>query len=181
MASLRHPAPAARPALTTPITLPTIIFMRVLRLSLALLAAATMTACQFQSPPESETAPADWTPLSEAAIASSRKQISFTTHVAPVLEAKCLACHSGSTAIAGYSLENRRRAFEPGPAGPRIVPGHPDRSKLVSNISAAHASLDVMPPVGDRLLKVEKKILRQWIKQGAEWPSGPEGTLRVPR
>jgi hypothetical protein len=155
--------------------------MRFLRLSLALTAAAIVPACQIQSPPESETAPADWTPLSAEAIASSRKTISFNTHVAPVLEAKCLACHSGSTAIAGYSLENRQRAFEPGPAGPRIVPGHPDRSKLVTNISAAHASLDVMPPVGDRLLKVEKSILRRWIKQGAEWPTGPEGTLRGPR
>jgi hypothetical protein len=155
--------------------------MHVARFASALLIAAVLPACQLQSPPESETAPADWTPLSEAAIASSKKQISFTTHVAPVLEAKCLACHSGATAIAGYSLENRIRAFQPGPAGPRIVPGDPARSKLVSNISAAHASLDVMPPVGDRLLKVEKDILRRWIKQGAEWPAGPEGRLRAPR
>lgn len=155
--------------------------MRAPRLTPALLAAALVPACQLKSPPESETAPADWTPLSEAAIASSRKHLSFTTHVAPVLEAKCLACHSGSTAIAGYSLENRTRAFQPGPAGPRILPGDPDRSKLVANISAAHASLDVMPPVGDRLLRAEKEILRRWIKQGAEWPAGPEGTLRVPQ
>jgi hypothetical protein len=94
---------------------------------------------------------------------------------------KCLACHSGATAIAGYSLENRPAPSNPAPPVPRIVPGDPDRSRLVTNISAAHASLDVMPPVGDRLLKVEKDILRRWIKQGAEWPTGPEGTLRVPR
>lgn len=155
--------------------------MRAPRISAVLLVAACLPACQLQSPPQSETAPADWTPLSAQAIASSKKQISFITHVAPVLEAKCLACHAGSTAIAGFSLENRTRAFQPGPAGPRIVPGDPDHSKLVSNISAAHASLDVMPPVGDRLLKVEKDILRRWIKQGADWPTGPEGTLRVPR
>jgi len=140
-----------------------------------------LPGCQVQSPPDSETAPADWTPLSEEAIASSKRTISFTTHVAPVLEAKCLACHSGTTAIAGYSLENRRRAFETGPAGPRIVPGDPKRSRFVNNISATHASLDVMPPVGDRLLKVEIDILHRWIKQGAEWPTGPEGTLRVPQ
>lgn len=146
-----------------------------------LLAAAAVTGCQFQSPPQSETAPADWTPLSQEAIASSKGKISFGTHVAPILEAKCLACHSGDTAIAGYSLQNRQRAFQPGPAGPRIIPGDPAHSKLVTNISAAHASLDVMPPVGDRLLKVEKTILRRWIKQGAEWPDGPAGTLRVPR
>jgi len=147
----------------------------------ALVLAALLPGCQLKSPPDSETAPADWTPLSDAAIASSKGRISFITHVAPVLEAKCLACHSGTTAIAGYSLENRVRAFQPGPAGPRIIPGDPDHSRLVSNISAAHASLDVMPPVGDRLLKVEKNILRRWIKQGAEWPAGPEGSLRVPR
>jgi len=149
--------------------------------AVALLIACTLPGCQLSAPKESETAPADWTPLSEEAIASSRKHVSFTTHVAPILEAKCLACHSGQTAIAGYSLENRHRAFEPGPAGPRIIPGQPDRSRLVSNISASHASLDVMPPVGDRLLKIEKKILQRWISQGADWPTGTAGTLRPPR
>jgi len=155
--------------------------MRIPRCLAALLAAAAVTGCQIKSPPESETAPADWTPLSQEAIASSKGKISFATHVAPILEAKCLACHSGDTAIAGYSLQNRQRAFQPGPAGPRIIPGDPAHSKLVTNISAAHASLDVMPPVGDRLLNVEKSILRRWIKQGAEWPDGPAGALRAPR
>jgi len=155
--------------------------MFIRRLATLAFVVCLLPGCQLKSPPESETAPADWTPLSADAIASSKGTISFAIHVAPVLEAKCLACHSGSTAIAGYSLENRRRAFEAGPAGPRIVPGDPDRSRFISNISAAHASLDVMPPVGDRLLKAEKDILRRWIKQGAAWPAGTEGTLRVPR
>lgn len=151
------------------------------RLAVAVLVLPLLSSCQWKSPPDSETAPADWTPLTAEAIASSNGTISFTTHVAPILEAKCVACHSGATAIAGYSLENRRRAFESGPAGPRLIPGDPDRSRFVTNISAAHASLDVMPPVGDRLLKVEKDILRRWIAQGAEWPAGPEGALRAPR
>jgi hypothetical protein len=118
--------------------------------------------------------------LTSEALATSRDDISFSTHVGPILQAKCLACHSGQTAIAGYSLENRERAFAAGPAGPRIVPHRPEQSRLISNVSATHASLDVMPPVGDRLLKVEKKILRRWIEQGAVWPAGPEGTLTPP-
>jgi hypothetical protein len=148
----------------------------------ALLTVWLLPSCQLtSSPPESETAPADWTPLTSEALATSRKDISFSTHVGPVLQAKCLACHSGQTAIAGYSLENRERAFAAGPAGPRIVPHRPEQSRLISNVSATHASLDVMPPVGDRLLKVEKKILQRWIEQGAVWPAGPEGTLTPPR
>ncbi len=155
--------------------------MRVFRVAVVLICLAIIPACRVRTPPDSETAPADWTPLSAEAIASGKGTISFTTHVAPILEAKCVVCHSGSTAVAGYSLQNRRRAFEVGPAGPRIVPGDPRHSRLISNISAAHASLDVMPPVGDRLLKVEKEILHRWIKQGAVWPTGSEGTLRAPR
>lgn len=147
----------------------------------ALLSVWLLPSCQLtSSPPESETAPADWTPLTSESLATSRNDISFSTHVGPILQAKCLACHSGQTAIAGYSLENRERAFAAGPAGPRIVPHRPEQSRLISNVSATHASLDVMPPVGDRLLKVEKKILRRWIEQGAVWPAGPEGTLTPP-
>jgi hypothetical protein len=155
--------------------------MRTARCSAIILLTILVGGCQSKSPPDSETAPADWTPLSQEAIASSKGTISFSQHVAPVLQAKCLPCHSGAASLAGFSLENRRRAFENGPAGPRIVPGNPDRSKLVTNISASHASLDVMPPVGDRLLQVEKAILRRWISQGATWPEGDEGRLRPPQ
>ena len=128
-----------------------------------------------------ETAPANWTPLSKTALASAKQHVDFTTHVKPILQAKCLACHSGTQAVARFSMETRTRAFEPGAAGPRIIPGQPERSPLVHNVSTAHANLNVMPPVGQRILPAEMDILRRWIKQGAAWPSGPAGNLRAQR
>ena len=45
----------------------------------ALLSVWLLPSCQLtSSPPETETAPADWTPLTSEALATSRKDISFS-------------------------------------------------------------------------------------------------------
>ena len=120
----------------------------------------------------SETAPADWNVLSEDALASSHGEISFSKHIKPVLEAKCAICHQ-SEVLPFFSLENREKAF----AGSRIVPGKPDQSRLLLHAHGDTPGLKTMPPVGDRLTEDEKRILRDWIAQGAPWPTGNAGAL----
>ena len=51
------------------------------------------------------------------------------------------------------------------------MPGRPDQSLLVSNLSRTHAPVTSMPPVGSRLTPRETRILRKWIKEGALWPA----------
>jgi uncharacterized membrane protein len=136
--------------------------------------ACWLAACTMTRHPE--TAPADWEVLDKKALASSRGRIDFATHVKPVLEAKCLACHNRQHPPPPFfSLENRKLAFKAGAAGARIVPGYPEKSVLIKNATSAHAHS--MPPVGERLTVEEKRILTAWVQQGANWPAGPAGEL----
>ncbi len=134
--------------------------------------ACWLTACHTPTNSHSETAPADWNVLSVSALKSSHGKIDFVTHVKPVLEAKCVACHNRET-LPFFSMENRALAF----ASPsRIVPGHPEKSTLIINGTQNHAK--TMPPVGERLTPDEKRILTEWVRQGALWPDGKAGTLK---
>lgn len=139
-------------------------------------------ACSSAPPPGSETAPIGPQILSDSAQqAALRGQVSFSQHVAPILQSRCLPCHDGKTLIGILDLTSRRRAFLPGPSGqPRIVPGDPSRSLLFLNPQAAHHSVQAMPPVGNRLTEGDLAVLRRWISQGAPWPEGPAGFLSPP-
>jgi hypothetical protein len=111
------------------------------------------------------------------ALANNDKAVSFEHQVKPILESKCLACHSEASAPWGFRLETRELAFAPGPSGARIVPGRPDHS-LILALASTHKNVAVMPLVGNRLTATESKILRRWIAEGAVWPRGKAGLLK---
>jgi uncharacterized membrane protein len=138
--------------------------------------ASWLAACKTME--HSETAPADWEVLGKEALGSSYGKIDFATHVKPVLEAKCLACHNRKHPPPPFfSLENRKLAFDVGVGNPRIVPGHPEKSVLITNATKAHERS--MPPVGERLTAEEKRIFTEWVRQGAAWPEGKAGELQA--
>lgn len=124
-----------------------------------------------------ETAPEGFTALSPAAVAESRHTVSFARQVKPILELKCVPCHSGTTAPWGFRLENRDLAFAKGLSGARIIPGRPDQSILLA-LAGTHKNVAVMPLVGNRLTETETWILRRWIAEGAKWPQGEAGELK---
>lgn len=142
---------------------------------LVALSACWLPACKTTTR-EPETAPGGSEALGKNALASSYGRIDFFTHVKPVLEAKCVMCHNTRT-LPFFSLENRREAFTVGPIGPRIVPRYPEQSALVTNATEAHSR--TMPPVGNRFTENERRIIIEWVLQGAEWPEGPAGELRA--
>ena len=115
--------------------------------------------------------------LSAAALASSHGKISFTEHVKPVLQSKCVVCHNVKDQP-WFSMQKREPVFARGAYGPRIVPGKPEESSLISKGTLNHAG--TMPPVGDRLTVEEKRILTAWVSQGAEWPAGKAGEISLP-
>ena len=130
--------------------------------------------------PNPETKPMGVNVLSDAAIQSANSgKVDFVVHVKPVLEAKCVMCHNHQTLKNRMSLESRAEAFRTGAIGAYIVPGHPESSLLITHVKSAHQNVSVMPHVGDRLTAEETAILTKWVKEGASWPKGAVGTLRV--
>jgi hypothetical protein len=109
--------------------------------------------------------------------AGRARTASFTRDVKPVLESKCLACHSGDSAPWGFRLESRDFAFARGLSGARIEPGNPAHSLLVQ-LSTAHRNSAAMPLRGAPLTEEETDMLRRWISEGAEWPQGRAGQLK---
>ena len=144
---------------------------------LGLLAHASCT-----TPSDSETKPMGANVLSQAAIhAAKTGPVDFATHVKPVLEAKCVMCHNRKALPGHGSLENRQEAVRTGELGAYIQPGHPEYSLLVSNVKSAHHNASAMPAVGERLTPDEFAILTKWVKEGAKWPAGKAGTLKIIR
>lgn len=109
--------------------------------------------------------------------AANKQTVSFEREVKPVLESKCLSCHSGSSAPWGFRLESKEFAFATGTSGPRIVPGKPGQSALLS-LASTHKNIAVMPLVGNGLTKQESQMLHRWIAEGALWPEGRAGALK---
>lgn len=85
-----------------------------------------------------------------------------------ILETRCLPCHGEKTSMSGLRLTSRDDALKGGVHGPLLLPGNAGQSRLWQAVT--HAVKPSMPP-GAKLPEAELAILRQWIDEGAAWPS----------
>lgn len=97
------------------------------------------------------------------------ERIDFNTQVKPILNKRCISCHGGVKKSGGFSLMTRAEALQPTESGePAIIPGDPHGSAFIQRLLSEDPE-ERMPYEADPLPKEEIKILRQWIRQGAEW------------
>ena len=93
----------------------------------------------------------------------------FTESIVPLLEARCLGCHSADHEISGgLRLDLRAGWAEGGDSGPAILPGEPDRSLLVRAIRW-ETGAPQMPPDG-KLTPGEIAAVEAWVLAGADDP-----------
>lgn len=94
-------------------------------------------------------------------------KVEFNRDVRPILSEHCYACHGPDKAQrkAKLRLDERDSSLKDG----AVVPGKPDDSELVSRILSEDD--DVMPPreAHKDLSDAQKRTLRDWIDQGAEY------------
>jgi hypothetical protein len=101
-----------------------------------------------------------------ATVATSRSR---ETDVAVVLARNCLECHNGSDHKGGLDLTRREKALAGGDSGEVLKLGDPENSLLVNRIEAGE-----MPPKGrEKLSADDRRLLRDWIKDGAIWAADP--------
>jgi hypothetical protein len=94
----------------------------------------------------------------------------FERKVRPVLVENCYKCHSaGAKVKGGLRLDSRAAALQGGDNGPAVVPGSPDKSRLIEAVSYKNADL-TMPPKG-KLPDAVLADLAAWVKMGAPWPN----------
>ncbi|MGK2860843.1 MAG: DUF1553 domain-containing protein [Chitinophagaceae bacterium] len=97
------------------------------------------------------------------------RKVDFSADVKPILNKKCITCHGGVKAKAGFSVLFREDALAKTESGkPAIIPGDPDGSEMIRRISSNDPE-ERMPYKHEALSKQEISILKRWIKQGAQW------------
>lgn len=99
--------------------------------------------------------------------------VSFTDQIAPILRARCVACHTPREPGGGHVLTHYAALLADGPAGPAVVPGDPD-SPLCAVVADGS-----MPKDGAALSAAEVELIRRWVALGARLDAGadPEAAL----
>lgn len=87
-----------------------------------------------------------------------------------ILELHCLQCHDAVEAKGGLSLESRDAALQGGDSGSAFIVGKPDESPLLQAVSG---EMPDMPKGAAPLSTADREVLRQWIADGAKWPTAP--------
>ena len=118
---------------------------------------------------------------------ANAKPISFNRDIRPILSNKCFACHGFDKhkRESGLRLDIRENAIAPREAGPAIVPGDPEASRIIQRVKSDNPKLIMPPP---RLHKSvsgqEIALLSRWIKEGAayepHWAFIPPTTPALP-
>ncbi len=91
----------------------------------------------------------------------------FEREIRPLLAKNCYACHGAKSGFAGLRLHERASAMKGSDAGPVIVAGKPDESKLIRAVRGELSQR--MPPSGPLPAGEIAKLVR-WIEMGAPWP-----------
>lgn len=105
------------------------------------------------------------------------KEQFFITEVKPILEHNCLICHNTESHPSGLNLSGPGALVATRRGRNFVVPGHPAVSLLITAISRKGSHPQVMPRLDMSLTEDQIAVLREWIQDGATWPSGPRGHL----
>jgi cytochrome c553 len=123
--------------------------VKAVRVSLALLAATAM--------------------FTRAANADDPASIDFfEKKVRPILANNCYNCHSAfNNSMGGLRVDDRNGLIQGGGRGPAVVPGDPEKSRLIQVIRQTG---DLKMPPKTKLSDDEIADLTKWITDGAAWP-----------
>lgn len=114
-----------------------------------------------------------WFSLNNAATqaqeTSKPAAISYEKQIKPILQAHCQGCHQPAKAKSDYIMTSFDRLLAGGESGKKaIVPGKPEASYLLEEITP-HEGKAAMPPDGRLpLADAEVELIRNWIAQGAQ-------------
>ncbi len=96
-------------------------------------------------------------------------EVSYYRHIRPILQLHCQGCHQPAKAGGGFVMTSYAALLEKGNSlEPGIVPGQPDKSKVVSQITPHDGKRPAMPKDKDPLTDYDVNLIKKWIAQGAK-------------
>ncbi|OAI53869.1 hypothetical protein AYO47_00695 [Planctomyces sp. SCGC AG-212-M04] len=96
-------------------------------------------------------------------------KISFDKQIRPIFQANCQGCHQPAKAGGQYVMTTFDRLTKGGESGDAaIVPGKPDESEILKQVTPGADAKAAMPKDKPALAKTDIDLLRKWIEQGAK-------------
>src|SRR5258708_1559913 len=92
--------------------------------------------------------------------------VDFEEQIVPILVKHCRACHSPQKAEGALRVTTRVGTMR------AVTPGSPEKSPLYLRIEIPAGKPGAMPPEGPQLSQQHRDLIRDWIKEGANWPNG---------
>jgi hypothetical protein len=102
-------------------------------------------------------------------------KIDFSRDVQPILSDNCFFCHGPDSAkrkghLRLDLLDPKQGPFVDHDGDVPIVPGHPEKSDLVTRILSDDADEKMPPPKSNRHITPRQiEVLKKWVEQGAPW------------
>ena len=103
-----------------------------------------------------------------ACAVAAEPRLDFNRDIRPILSENCFYCHGqdGNKREAGLRLDDRASAM----AAAAIVPGDPGSSTMLERIHSTDPDVLMPPPNSNRRLSdAQKRLLDQWIREGADY------------
>ncbi|MFN3192943.1 MAG: DUF1553 domain-containing protein [Aureliella sp.] len=94
--------------------------------------------------------------------------LDFETQVAPILEKHCIRCHYAGAEKGGISLSTVDDLRD----GSYLEHDLEKTSYLVDLLVPHDGNRAAMPKDGDPLSDADVAVIREWVRQGADWPDG---------
>ncbi len=102
------------------------------------------------------------------------RKVDFVKDVQPILREHCFECHSTGNEEGSLNLAIKSRVLEGGEHGAVLLAGRSEASSLIHLVAGIEEDRAMPPADKDRLSSEQIGILRAWIDQGVEWPSGAD-------
>jgi len=100
---------------------------------------------------------------------AKQNDVTYATHIKPILEASCFKCHGEDKQKAQLRLDSREAVLKGSEDGPVLEVGKSGESVLVKLTARVGDEEDWMPPIdkGEPLTLDQLALIRAWIDQGA--------------
>ncbi|NND99615.1 MAG: DUF1549 domain-containing protein [Pirellulaceae bacterium] len=111
--------------------------------------------------------------------------VSYHNDIEPILRRNCFGCHQGAKQLGSYMMTDFAKLIAGGESeNPAIVPGKPDESYLIEQITPVDSIAEMPKPPTKPLSDVEIELITRWIREGAKDDSihdtGPRYTKERP-
>jgi WD40 repeat protein len=96
-------------------------------------------------------------------------EVSFYKDVRPIFQQHCNGCHQHAKPSGGFVMTSRAELLKAGESEkPGVVPGKPDASNLVSQVTPHEGKKPLMPRNLPPLIDRDVALIKKWIAQGAK-------------